>query len=91
MALKCVKRLEQIEKDLTPKTLVDVGFPVFVENTPVRSGNARSHTYKRNDEIDAKYPYAVRLNQGWSRQRPKGMVEPTVKAVRDYVAKMLRK
>lgn len=89
MTLKCVDRVNKIAKDFDAKKLVDIGFPVFVENTPVRSGNARSHTYKSGAEIDAKYPYAVRLDQGWSRQRPKGMVEPTVKAVRDYIKKTL--
>lgn len=49
----------------------------FVSLTPVRSGNARSHTHLVNNKtIQANYPYAQRLDEGWSKQAPKGMVEP---------------
>lgn len=48
----------------------------FREFTPVRSGNARRRTTLRQDVILAQYPYAQRLDQGWSRQAPDGMTKP---------------
>lgn len=60
-------------------------YKVFVANTPVRSGNARRKTKLQKDTIAANYPYAKRLNEGWSKQNPKGMVEPTLKFIRDRI------
>lgn len=48
----------------------------FVALTPVRSGNARRRTYLQGDTIKTNYPYAQRLDEGWSKQAPKGMVRP---------------
>ena len=49
----------------------------FVSLTPIRSGNARNHTQLHNNRtIEANYPYAERLNTGWSKQAPQGMVKP---------------
>ena len=44
--------------------------------TPIRSGNARRHTNLRSEHIIADYPYAERLDKGWSKQAPQGMVKP---------------
>lgn len=49
----------------------------FVSVTPKRSGNARRKTQLRGDTIHADYPYASRLEDGWSKQAPTGMSEPT--------------
>jgi hypothetical protein len=50
----------------------------FRANTPIDTGNARSNTsLKNNKTILADYPYAKRLDEGWSRQAPRGMVKPT--------------
>ena len=89
MTLKTVKRLTYIQKELTSQKLVDVGFPVFVNETPIRSGNARRKTSKDSDEIKALYPYAVKLDQGYSTESPNGMTKPTIKAIRDYVRRTL--
>ena len=52
----------------------------FKQLTPVRSGNARRRTkLKSNTEIVADYPYAERLDEGWSKQAPRGMTEPFLK------------
>jgi len=50
----------------------------FKSLTPVRSGNARSKTVLsgNNSKIIGNYNYATRLDQGASRQAPKGMVGP---------------
>lgn len=90
MALNSVKRLEYIQKTITAKELIDnAGYPTFYKNTAIKSGNARRHTTKTNTEIDANYPYAKRLDQGWSKQFPKGMVKPTIDAIRAYIKKKL--
>lgn len=86
---KLQNRVKQIKKVLDPNNLTNVGFPVFVKNTPIKTGNARSHTFKGNGEIDAAYPYAQRLDRGWSRQSPQGMVKPTIAAIRAYIKKQL--
>jgi hypothetical protein len=89
MALKSIDRLNKINKEITSKKLVEVAYPVFLKNTPVRSGNARKNTIKADTEIDANYPYALRLDNGWSKQSPNGMVKPAFQAVRDYIRKTL--
>lgn len=60
-------------------------YKVFVANTPIRSGNARRNTKLQKDTIAANYPYAKRLNEGYSKQSPKGMVEPTMKFIRERI------
>lgn len=58
--------------------LPEEAYKVFVKETPVRSGNARRSTKLKNKkEIQANYPYAQRLDEGWSKQSPDGMVKPT--------------
>jgi len=91
MALKGSLRLEFIAKNITSKQLTDVAYPVFVANTPIKTGNARRHTIKGTDEIRAEYPYAQRLDAGWSRQSPDGMTKPTIAAVQAYIKKTLGK
>jgi len=63
----------------------DEAYKVFVSNTPVRSGNARRKTKLQKDSIKANYPYAKRLDEGYSKQSPKGMVEPTLKFIRERI------
>lgn len=54
--------------------------------TPIRTGNARRRTKLDNDTIRADYPYAERLDDGYSRQAPKGMTQPTQK----YIDRLVR-
>ena len=56
-------------------------YKFFRDHTPIRSGNARRHTSLKGDEIRAEYPYAGRLDEGYSRQAPAGMTAPTVKYI----------
>lgn len=83
------KRIAKIQKTLDPVNLANVAYPVFLKNTPIRSGNARRNTSKQGSEIRASYPYAQRLDNGWSRQSPDGMVRPTLAAIRAYIKKQL--
>ena len=62
----------------------------FVALTPiarVNGGNARRRTRLNNNIITADYPYATRLNDGYSRQAPQGMTDPWTK----WMAQQLRK
>lgn len=81
-------RLAELAKELDPKILAQVGYKTFRKETPIRTGNARSHTALIQDEIVAEYPYAQRLDTGWSKQSPQGMTKPTIAAVEDYIKKV---
>lgn len=85
MASKCVSRLNRVLHTLDEQKISDVAYKAFVANTPIRSGNARRSTVQSGNEISANYPYAQRLEEGYSDQAPKGMTEPTIEAVRRYV------
>lgn len=84
-------RLDQLKKDLKDRVIAKVGFDHFVQKTPKRSGNAQDMTYLKNNIIYANYPYAQRLDEGWSKQAPKGMTEPTLKHVREYIKRQENK
>ena len=71
------KMFEQAEK--VAKTLPKEAYDYFVDSTPIRTGNARNKTRLRGSTIDANYAYAERLDEGYSRQSPKGMTGPTEK------------
>ncbi len=62
--------------------LPDEAYDVFRKETPIRTGNARSRTQLRGDTIEANYPYAQRLDDGYSRQSPRGMILPTMQYLR---------
>jgi len=63
----------------------------FVKATPKRTGNARRKTRLSKNEIQANYPYAERLDTGWSKQAPNGMTEPTSKYIEARLDKIIRK
>jgi len=85
----CVARLNKVLSTLDEAKITDVAHKAFVRNTPIRSGNARRNTNKSTNTIDANYPYAQRLEQGYSKQAPRGMTEPTIEEVREYVFRTL--
>jgi len=66
-------------------TIQDQAYQYFRDHTPIRSGNARRNTVQKGDAIVAAYPYAGRLDEGYSRQAPDGMTNPTV----NYIEKTL--
>ena len=63
----------------------DQAYKYFRDHTPIRSGNARRNTVQKGSAIVAAYPYAGRLDTGYSNQAPDGMTEPTV----NYIEKTL--
>lgn len=76
-----------IDDKITPSTLAkqkqlaqipDDTYTFFKAHTPIRSGRARRNTFLKNkNEIIGQYPYAQRLDEGYSRQAPDGMTKPT--------------
>jgi hypothetical protein len=52
-------------------------FTFFKAHTPIRTGNARANTFLKKDTIVGAYPYAQRLDDGYSKQAPDGMSRPT--------------
>lgn len=81
--------LEKIQSQLD--RLPQQAYDVWIQSTPVRTGNARRRTRLRGNEIDARYPYAVPLDQGRSRQAPDGMVKPTERFIEQQLRKIIRK
>lgn len=63
----------------------------FRSLTPIRSGNARRQTKLTQNTIVANYAYAERLDQGWSKQAPEGMLKPFERWFKSYVERTFRK
>lgn len=82
--------LKRIQQNL--QQLPQAVYQYFVSVTPKRSGNARLRTRLANNrKIQAQYPYATRLDRGWSRQAPQGMTKPTREFMKQRVRQILRK
>jgi len=79
------------QAEAVAKTLPKEGYDYFVDSTPIRSGNARRNTILRGNTIDANYAYAERLDEGYSRQSPKGMSGPTEKFLQKRIDDLIGK
>jgi hypothetical protein len=75
------KKLAQVPKE---------AFKEFVSDTPIHSGNARRKTKLKGKTIVADYPYAKRLDEGYSKQSPDGMTKPTEAFIKKRVAQILK-
>lgn len=75
------KKLNQVPKE---------AYKEFVQETPIRSGNARRKTRLQGKTINANYPYAKRLDEGYSQQAPEGMTKPTEDFIKQRVAAILK-
>lgn len=97
-------RLNKVLETLDDKNISSVAFTEFKNATPIgdpsrwktkykpknyKPGNARRNTELKGNEIQANYPYALRLENGYSSQAPQGMTEPTLEKIREYVYKTL--
>lgn len=82
--------LKRIEKELS--ALPKDALQKYVSLTPVDKGNARRKTRLKNkDTIEANYPYAKRLDEGYSKQAPDGMTKPWEKWLESKVDKIMDK
>jgi hypothetical protein len=87
-----LKRFKEIEQASNPQTMAKLAYDTWVKFTPKDTGNARNKTKLKNTEIHADYPYAVRLDQGWSKQfQGQGMTKPTLAELQKYVKNNLKK
>lgn len=68
-----------------PYDLVSDAYEFFKDKTPIDKGNARRNTKVKGNVILADYAYADRLDNGYSKQAPRGMSEPTL----DYFRKLV--
>lgn len=82
---KQIRALTKIISDLP-----ELAHEEFVKNTPIRSGNARNRTELRGNSIVANYPYSQRLEDGWSKQAPDGMIKPTEEWIQREVDRRLK-
>lgn len=91
-----VKVTETITKDLVRKIkelqqLPQEAHNEFIQLTPIDKGNARRNTSLKDKTITADYDYAQRLDQGWSKQAPRGMVEPWTRWVERRIKQIVEK
>ena len=75
------KKLAQVPKE---------AYQEFVDETPIRTGNARRKTRLQGQTITAQYPYAKRLDEGYSSQSPDGMTKPTEDFIKKRVAEIFK-
>jgi hypothetical protein len=80
-------RLKQIQKQITAEAMAKEGHNYFRKVTPLRTGNAKRNTILNKDTIEANYPYARRLDEGYSPQARNGMTSPTIAYVQEWVKK----
>lgn len=90
MAGEIVKRINELQRALDPNNLAKEAYDYFRGITPERTGNAKRSTRLRNDEIQADYAYAQRLDGGYSSQAPQGMTKPTEKFIQEYIKKQTK-
>lgn len=83
------KSLDKIAKDI--EGVPEAAYAYWRSITPIRSGNARRSTRLAGNEIQARYAYAEALDQGASRQAPRGMSEPTTQYLDREYKKRVRK
>lgn len=81
--------IERIQKQLD--AFPREAFTFWVSVTPIDKGGARRKTKLRGNTIIADYPYAQRLNEGWSKQAPEGMAKPTEIFLEQRLKEILRK
>ena len=62
----------------------------FKRLTPIDTGNARNRTRLSGKSIFAEYPYAERLDNGYSKQAPKGMTEPFRKWLEQRIQRIFK-
>jgi hypothetical protein len=94
---KMTSSLKRIQRKLD--NLPKEAYQVFRDNTPVKTGYAKSQTRLQGDTIVANYPYAEVLDKGRHRtnrgmrgstQAPVGMTKPTEKFLKERIKQILK-
>lgn len=76
-------KLKSVQRQLA--ALPNDAYKYWVSITPIDTGNARRSTSLSGKTIHANYPYADRLDKGWSKQAKNGMIKPTQEFIRKRV------
>ena len=87
--LPIIKALNDIKIKLDASKIADEGASYMKSITPIDKGNARRNTFSRGDTIYAQYPYAKRLDEGWSKQNTTGLIDPTIRHLDDLIKRGL--
>ena len=74
-----------------PSYLLNDALKRTKENTPIKSGHARTNTIIQGDKIVSDYAYAGRLNDGYSKQAPSGFTGPTIEQLNEDTTKFIGK
>lgn len=77
---RIVARFDDLPKD---------AYTYWKKITPIDTGNARRRTRLQGSKIKANYNYAVPLDEGHSKQAPRGMSKPTDKYIRDRISRVI--
>jgi hypothetical protein len=81
--------INKIQRELS--TVARETHKFWVSTTPKDKGNARSKTVLKGNVIEANYPYAKVLDQGYSKQAPQGMSKPTEQFFKRLLNRLIRK
>lgn len=73
-----------------PEKAMKEAYPFLKDKTPIKSGNARSRTRLKKTSIQSRYAYAGRLDEGWSKQAPKGFTDPTIDELDNIIDDLIR-
>ena len=83
--------INKIQRELEKVPQKALDYFKYQAPTPIRSGNARKNTSLRNKkDIIADYPYAKKLDEGYSKQARQGMTKPTMEYIKQLVRKIIR-
>lgn len=77
--------------DEMPISVMKKLYPYYVNKTPIRSGNARNRTKLNKNTINSKYGYAGKLDEGWSKQAPKGFTEPSIDQLEKLIGNYIKR
>lgn len=88
MANEISRQLKYLERELDPDKLAQKAYRFFVSKTPEDTGNAKRKTTISGNIINAQYPYAGRLDQGYSKQAPQGMTKPTEEYIKNHIERL---
>jgi len=79
------------ELNKMPAVAMKKVLPKTKQHTPIASGNARAKTRLKNKTtIRAGYPYADRLDNGWSQQAPNGFTDPSIDDLDKIIEQQVR-
>lgn len=81
-----IQLLQNLESEVMKET-----YKFFKSITPKDTGNAKNKTVLIKHRITGNYPYAKRLDEGWSKQAPTGIIKPSIRNMLDNIKTYLRK